>query len=282
MVAPPHRARQSLLLLGMLLLWLVFNTAASRLEKIQVPSISAEMQIALPLFMQVVMSGGDRFLAANIATLRALTTDTQNQRPDRFLVQAIVQKDIAWLNPRHEDNYYLAAANLSWNGQLDSAQHILQKASEARPFDMLPPFFFAFNEYHFKHDPVTAAHWLKVAAEHSQDNEEQRLILEKIAARWTEKGQDRHEAVNLLEGMAAKSRHRALRHLISLRAKRVRHLIRLDEAIATYKKQYRRLPPSLETLTQSNVIDSIPQDPFGHGYTIDAQGIAQINTPKNK
>jgi len=66
---------------------------------------------------------------------------------------------------------------------------------------MLPPFFYAFNEYYFKHDPLTATRWLKVAAEHSQD-EKDRLSLEKMAARWAEKGQDRQVAVKLLEAMA--------------------------------------------------------------------------------
>lgn len=261
--------------------WLGFLTAASRLEKIPQPAVSAEMQVVLPRFIQVAMAGGDRFLAANIAVFRALTTDTQNQRQDRFVVQAIVQQDASWLNPRHEDNYYLAAALLPWNSQLETAQHILSVASETRPYDALPPFFHAFNDYYFNQDAITGAQWLKVAAEHTQD-EKERIGFEKIAARWMEQGQDRRSVVRLLEAMAEKSRYKALRRLILLRAERVRHLIQLDEAIASYRKQFGRLPDTQDALVESGILESLPQDPFGQGYLIDAQGKAQFKKPSTK
>lgn len=281
MVALPKDIRHAFLFSFMLACWLGFLTTSTRLEKIRQPAVSAEMQVVLPRFIQVPLAGGDRFLAANIAVFRTLTTDTQNQRPDRFVVQAIVQEDAAWLNPRHEDNYYLAAAHLAWNGQLDAGQRILAAASETRPFDMLPPFFHAFNEYYFNHDPITGARWMKVAAEHAQD-EKDRISLEKMAARWTEKGQDRHEVLKLLEAMAEKSRYQALRRVILLRAERVRHLIQLDKAIESYSAQYHQLPATLEALVQSGMIDSLPQDPFGQSYTLDAQGKAQLKAPLKK
>ncbi len=255
--------------------WTGFLTTSSRLEKIRETSISAEMQVVLPRFIQVLLAGGDRFLAANIATFRTLTTDTQNQRPDRFVVQAVVQQDASWLNPRHEDNYYLAAAHLPWNGQLQAAQRILAAASETRPYDMLPPFFYAFNEYHLRQDAVMGAQWMKIAANHTQD-EKDRINLEKMAARWLEKGPDRHNVVRLLESMAEKSRYKSLRRTILMRAERVRHLIFLDEAVATYQVKHGKLPASLEALVQSGTIAALPLDPFGQGYTLDAQGKAQF------
>lgn len=273
--------RHALVFFLTLTCWLGFLTVASRLEKIRQPAISAEMQVVLPRFIQVSLAGGDRFLAANVATFRTLTTDTQNQRPDRFVVQAIVQQDAAWLNPRHEDNYYLAAAHLPWNGQLDTAQRILAAASETRPYDMLPAFFYAFNEYHFHQDALAGSHWLKVAANHSQD-EKERIGLEKLAARWMERGPDRHSVVKLLEATAEKSRYKALRRVIQMRAERVRHLILLDEAVAAYKRKYGRPPDSLDVLVQSGTMEALPQDPFGQGYTIDAQGKAQFKQPKTK
>jgi hypothetical protein len=190
-------------------------------------------------------------------------------------VQAIVQEDAAWLNPRHEDNYYLAAAHLPWNGQIEAAQRILQAASDTRPFDMLPPFFHAFNLYYFVHDPVEGARWMQIAATHAQD-EKERQGLERMAARWTEKGQDRHEVVKLLEAMAKQSRYKSLQKVILLRAERVRQMIQLDEASQHYQVQQHRLPASLDALVESGLLPALPQDPFGQGYVLDAQGKAQL------
>jgi len=133
MSALPTRIKYFLLGSALLTYWLGFLTTSTRLEKIRKPEVSAEMQVILPRGIQVALAGGDRFLAANIDTFRTLTADPQNQRADRFVIQALVQEDAAWLNPRHEDNYYLAAANLAWNEQLDAAQRILEAASKNAP-----------------------------------------------------------------------------------------------------------------------------------------------------
>ena len=51
---------------------MVFVMATQRLKLAPRQSVSVEMQVALPLFVQVALAGGDRFLAANIAAIRAL------------------------------------------------------------------------------------------------------------------------------------------------------------------------------------------------------------------
>ena len=272
-------ALDTVFVIGLLLAWLGFTTASSRLEKLQPTATSEEMQVALPRFIQVLLAGGDRFLATNIAVFRALTVNTDNQKADRFAVQARVQSDAAWLNPYHEDNYYLAAAALSWNGQLNAAQQILASASTARSFDMLPPFFYAFNEYYFRHDPINGAEWLKIAAKHTP-SEQERLSLNRLAANWMVKGQDRQQALKMLEAMAAQSRYASLRRQILQRAERVKQLIQLDEAIATYQTQHQRLPISLDELVTSKTLKGLPLDPLGQGYTLDNQGKAQVKAKK--
>lgn len=265
----------------LILTWLGFATATARLEKVNSPIASGEMQVALPRFMQVLLAGGDRYLATNITVFRALTASTENLQPDRFVIQAKVQRDAAWLNPYHEDNYYLAAAGLSWNQQLDAAQEILLSASNARTFDMLPPFFYAFNLYYFRHDPSGGAEWLKVAASHSP-SENERLSLNRIAANWLVKGHDRHQALKMLEALAAQSRYGSLRRQILQRAERVKHLIMLDEAINSYRQRHQRPPETLEALVTHHILNQLPTDPMGEGYTLDSQGQAQIRTPQAK
>ena len=169
-------------------------------------AIQVEMQVALPRLAQLVMAGGDRFLAANIAGFRALLASTEAMGPENYRIQARVQADAAWFNPAHEDNYYIAAAILPWNGQLEAAQGILRQASGARPFDPQPAFYHGFNAFHFLKDPATGSQWLLVAAGQSGD-EEPRRQFQALAARWAAKGEDREFAIRLHRAMAKESGH---------------------------------------------------------------------------
>ena len=87
-----------------------------------------EMEVTLPRFVQVVMTGGDRYLAANITLVRSLLNPLGDDSYEHYAAQAKIQTDAAWLNPRHEDNYYIAAAVLSWSGHVSEAEEILQQA----------------------------------------------------------------------------------------------------------------------------------------------------------
>ncbi|MCB1942779.1 MAG: hypothetical protein KDI53_12195, partial [Candidatus Accumulibacter sp.] len=117
------------------------------------PPVSPEMEVAMPRFVQVLMAAGDRYLAANLDVFRALVVSAARMAADNYRILSIVQSDAGWLNPAHEDNYYLAAAILPWAGEISATQYILRMATEARPFDSGPPFFYAFNEMHFLKNP---------------------------------------------------------------------------------------------------------------------------------
>ena len=83
----------------------------------------AELLVSLPRSTQVVLAAGDRHFAANLSGFRVLVAATERMRSEDYAVQARLQQDIAWFNPAHEDNYYIAAAILPWNGHLAAAQH---------------------------------------------------------------------------------------------------------------------------------------------------------------
>ncbi|MFY9327789.1 MAG: hypothetical protein WAO76_07195, partial [Georgfuchsia sp.] len=179
----------------------VYALAGHQLDSRPRAAQMEEMQVALPLFAQVGMAAGDRYLAANIDGFRALVAEPQHMQAENFRVLGQVQRDVAWLNPAHEDNYYIAAAILPWNGQLDAAQYVLRRAIDARPFDWQPIFYYAFHLYHFKRDPVAAAEWLLKAASRAADQND-RYMLQILAARWFEKGYDPKVAIGVVEGMA--------------------------------------------------------------------------------
>jgi hypothetical protein len=255
-----------------------FSTATSRLEKIHRMDSNDEMSVALPKFIQVLMAGGDRFLAANINVFRSLTVDFETEKSDRVSIEAQLQQDASWFNPRHEDNYYLAAALLTWSGNTDAAKSILGAASDTRPYDMLPPFYSAFIRYYFDHNPADGIAWLNIAAQHTSDDQ-QRLGLEKLAALWASKESDRQLALKFLDAMAAQSSNSALKSHIEKNKARVMNLILIEQAAAAFHLRTHRFPATVDTLLQSGELKEIPTDPLGAVYALDSEGHALTKHP---
>lgn len=239
------------------------------------PPVSPEMEVAMPRFVQVLMAAGDRFLAANLATVRALVVATESMDAENYRILGIVQSDAAWLNPAQEDNYYIAAAILPWAGEVAATQYILRQATEARPFDSGPPFYYAFNELHFLKNPVEGGKWLLIAAAHTQDEMEQ-IQLQQAAALWVSKGEDMEFSIRLHRAMAKETRYKAFARFLEKRAVRLENLLLLDRAIVRYTEVTGQSPTRLEQLVDKSILPAIPSDPFSIPYVIDSKGKAQV------
>lgn len=262
-------AKRALALAGLALV--SYLLVVRHLTEIPRVGVVQEMQVALPRFAQVAMTGGDRFLAANIATWRSLVASTANMQRDNYVVQGRLQSDAAWLNPFHEDNYYIAAAILPWAGELDAAQFVLKRASAARPYDWQPAFYYAFNLYQIQHKPVEAAEFLRKAAP-SVASEDDRNTMENLAAVWFEKGYEPSVANTIIKNMASGTRPGAFRKYLLLRAQRLEQLAVLRDAAQRYRSATGRSPANLDDLLRAGLIKSIPVDPFGFGFGIDQEG----------
>ena len=213
---------------------MVFVPSAQRLKLAPRQSVNVEMQVALPLFVQVAMAAGDRFLAANIAAIRALWVDNFKMQKEEFKVLAKVQENVSWLNPGHEDNYYIAAAILPWNGEVEAAQRILARATTARRFDYQPAFYYAFNLLHFKGDAVGASNWMREAAEYLPEGNN-RLQMQNLAAIWLDRAGDLDLAISVVEAMARQANRGDFRRYLQQRVIRLEMLRDLREAAARYQ-----------------------------------------------
>lgn len=260
------------LLLGLML----FAWAVQNLREQPRVRVASEIQVALPLFVQVGMSGGDRYLAANLATIRALITNTSAMTSDQFEILARVQEDASWLNPANEDNYYIAAAVLPWNGRIDEAQQILYRASVARPYDYQPAFLYAFNLFYFKGEIFPAAEWLRRAAEKLDDDE--KLALQNIAAKWVDNSLDLDNAIGVVSGLAKQAKRKDFRLYLETRVERLRMLKMLRAKAALFRQQNGRGITSVDELVSSGLIKSLPQDPFNFGFDIDKRGEVVLRT----
>lgn len=254
--------------------------ALSAMRKQSRQDVAIEMQVALPRLVQVFMAGGDRYLAANLAGFRALVSSTEKMNADNYHIQGIVQSDAAWLNPAHQDNYYIAAAILPWNGEVAAGDYVLRKAIDSRPFDWSPVFYYAFNRMYFDHDHVAAANWLRFGAKRAIDVNDH-YLLENMAARWYEQGYDTRTAILVVEAMAKGARDSEFRKYLNMRVTRLNALLKLEKAAAEYQDRFHQSAASLAELKRSGVIDRIPEDPFGFGFAI-KNGKATLlnNSPK--
>lgn len=279
--AAPRPGRRGSLTVGLVLLAsiVLFQVAVALMDRHPYRQISGEMQVALPRFVQVLMAGGDRYLAANMGAIRAQVAE--NLKLDRagLAVLGRVQSDVAWLNPAHEDNYYTAAAILPWSDQLPAAETILREAAMARPRDPWPGFYFGFFQFYFHKDPVSGADWLRFAAMRTSD-ETERLQLEDMAARWYSRGPSTENAIGVLDAMAKNARHSGFRNYLERRIQRLRNLQMLQAGVDRYIGLKGHLPLRLDDLVSSGIIKAIPKDPFGIGYILDADGKPTIPQPK--
>lgn len=261
-----------ILLIAAILAFALSNKVVSGFERVR--SIE-EMKLAVPAAFQIIMAGGDKYLAANIAVFRAVTAGTHQFKDETYEILAKVQTSAAALNPRHEDNYYTAAAILAWNNQLDAAQEILTLATETRLNDALPPFFRGFNKYYFDTDYTGAAQDLLVAA--SRSTQTNQAAFTGIAAKWTERREDIEPAVEMLQRMKSATKDSNTQLILGARIDRLIGLKKLRLAASEFIKKNKRPPASLIEIVQSGLIAEIPADPFGFGFSLDPQGKPVLN-----
>lgn len=250
---------------------LLFAALSERLARHDRQVVLVEMEVALPRWVQTLMGAGDRYLAANLGGFRSLVASTQSMSAHNFRIQAMVQQDVAWLNPSHEDNYYVAAAILPWNGEVEAAQRVLASATASRLRDPLPPFFYGFGLFHFFDRPAEGAEWVNLAASRMND-ENQQAALKLVAAQWYQKANQPEAAVPILRAMAESSRNPALRQHLQKRIERYDLLIELRAQAHQYRQRYGRVLKSLNELVSSGIRRAVPVDPLGQGYSLDASG----------
>lgn len=256
------------------LLLALFGLFARDLARAPRAVAGSELLVTLPIVAQVALAGGDRYLAANLATFRALVASTAAMSAEDFALQARIQTDAAWLNPAQEDNYYIAAAILPWYGQLEASQYILRRASDARPFDWQPPFYYAFNVYYFLKDPAEGARWLRKAAEHT-DSEENVLAFQQIAAVWAAKGPDLEAAIKFHRDLIKATKYKEFAAFLEKRVTRLENFLKIEQAVAVYRQNTGHVPADVEELVSAGMLSAIPVDPFGLRYVLGADGRAK-------
>ncbi|WP_394560698.1 hypothetical protein [Aquipseudomonas alcaligenes] len=261
-------------LLCVVLAWGIFAGAGYVQREGQRLEVQSELlRVRLPLLVQLAYSGGDPFLAANTNVFRSLMVDARVTEGETYRIQGQLQVDAARFNPWHEDNYYVGAAILPWNGQVEAGQFVLLNAANSRNWDMWPAFYYAFNAMYFERDMARAGHWAEVAAQRHPRNA---AALRSMAAAWYERGDDPRDAMGILQAMHDQSSDENFRALLQARMQRLAGLAALRDAATAYRTRNGRVAQSLELLLGYAGLEQLPQDPLQIGYGLDQQGQPQL------
>jgi len=208
--------------------------------------------------------GGDRFLAANLETMRLAATGTNNGQADSgYLIRA--QRVVSELNPCHEDNYYLANGLLTWGGAVAEGNEILRRAMDCRFWDGVPGFFYGVNRSFFDGNVNEAVRALEQSADRWPENA---AALRKLAVMLrVESFSDERLALIYLQQQRDGSRDPKLFEALDKRMVRLQRLIELREAQRRYEAVYGVLG-DLQQLVYSGVLAALPLDPLRLGYEL--------------
>lgn len=238
------------------------------------PDISAQVVIAAPV--QVLLFGGDRYLAADFEAIRAAALGIEGTHV-RTNYRLRSHNAVSELNPCHEDNYYQGNAILTWGGMEKQGNLLLKRATECRFWDELPPFFYGFNQYFFYRNIKEAQKYLEIAAKRSSKNSASlRKLVIMIAV---EQIDDTQMAVNFLREQTEKTTDHKLRQLLEKRLQRLQGLLALRQAQKKYEARYGKPLKNPGMLLNSGILEQFPQDPLGLGYEF-KEGVFRLRSMK--
>jgi len=257
--------KRTSLSLGLVAFALFAAIAAWRAQQpvLLTPQLFAD-RVVIPAPLLVVLHGGDRFLAADLETLRLSATGMDDRGVDTgYLVRA--QREVARLNPCHEDNYYLANGLLTWGGAVAQGNEVLRAAVDCRFWDEFPPFFYGINLSFFLRDNEEAARVLQIGAQRSTHNA---AAMQKLAVMLrAEQFADERLALNYLIQQRDSATDPKLRDMLDKRVIRLQRLIYLREAQRRYEADHGPLA-DLQQLIGHGIIAELPTDPLRLGYEL--------------
>lgn len=233
------------------------------------PDVAVTDRVVISAPVQVLLAGGDRFLAADFEAIRLAATGAAslagNDDDVAFRIRA--HRVVAQLNACHEDNYYVGNALLSWGGAPAEGSELLRRAMDCRTWDEYAPFYYGFNELFFHRNREEAQRAFEVAAQRSVTNG---AIFRRMAIMIAVEGfDDERLALDYLQRERNKTSDPSLREMLDKRLGRLNGLIILRDAQRQYESKFGRALTDPAALISTGQLQSFPSDPLGVGYVFD-------------
>jgi hypothetical protein len=173
------------------------------------------------------------------------------------------------LDPYFQDPYYIANAFLPWDaGMVRETNVLLDKGTRYRTWDWSLPFFSGFNFFYFLQDYDKASERIMVASRRPGSPP----LLASLASKLAFKANKIESSIFLLEEMLKNTDDESTKKIFETRIKAYQAIFFLEQAVSTYRRQFKRAPANIEELIKRNIITELPKDPYGGKFYMDLQG----------
>jgi hypothetical protein len=246
-------------------------------QRAPVPEPPAEL--VLPPAVQVILYAGERYLAANVETVRA-TMSGGGLREDEARFRIRAHGVVSQLNPCHEDNYWIGNAEMTWGGAQDEGVALLRRAMDCRFWDEWPAFFYGFGQQFFNRNIDEARRGLETAAQRADEKNAaayRKFSVMLAAGQY----QDARIALEFVQRERDQAKDARLRDMLDKRVGRLSGLVTLRGAHKAFEARFGRPLSNPKELIETGVLVGFPKDPLNLGYTFE-NGEFQLRTLKNE
>lgn len=180
------------------------------------------------------------------------------------LIHEMLQR-VTDLDPKFWDPYVFAEMMLVWQaGMFDEANVLLEKAAVNRPEDYRPYYYIGFNHLYFKKDSISAAPYLRKAAEHPNAPE----YLKGLASRVSLYAGETRLGIFFIENIIKDTEDPWLSKYLEKRLSAMKAIFFLEQKVEEYKDKTRKLPKAPIDLVSEGLISEVPEDPYGGEFII--------------
>ncbi len=215
--------------------------------------------VGAALLMKVVMYFG--------GLMDKQATNVVIETPDYRGMSNIIHSALK-LDPYNMDGYYFAQSFLVWEvKQYEIANKLLDYGMKYRTWDWYLPFFAGFNHAYFLKDYKKAAEYYKSAGELSGDS-----LYFSLAGRYLQESGQTELAIAYLGAMEKNERNQSVKKNYQIRLAAFQEARRIELARDRYLTAGGALPVSVDTLVRSGFLDTVPIDPYGGQFYLEADG----------
>lgn len=173
------------------------------------------------------------------------------------------------LDPYFLDPYYVAQAQLTWEGNMvRETNTLLEKGSRYRDWDWMLPFYIGFNHFYFLQNNEEGAVYLMEASKRQGAPS----LLPPLAARLMYKANRTENAIIFLQEILSRTDDERTKKIYEMRLSALEAILFLERAAAVYQERFKKQPERLDELIAKGVITAIPKDPYGGKFYIDKDG----------
>lgn len=271
-------------------LWMAGTILVLLLGAIQVPL--HQLGESMPMLHQLMyLPGGDylrmaslgyRELAADILWLKAIQVMGErklSEEEGEWLYRAF--DTITTIDPKFVQAYEAGGLALCTLVVMpEESNRLLEKGMRHNPQEWKLPFIMGINYYFEMADDKRAAESMALASRLPGAPE----YTARLAAKLYVNARSPQQGIDLLMKVYEETTDDNVRRTLELRLKETiveRDLGVLDGAIAQYRAMYQHVPPRLEDLVASGLLDALPNEPFGGRYLYD-QSTGKVRSSEMK